>query len=74
MTEAVNSLLRNYPYLEREPDTQPMAVPGSGGSPVNGRRQSDATSPAVLERKDPALRARRWLGDERHTLLLISRV
>ncbi|MGK2884674.1 MAG: hypothetical protein ACSLE8_07845 [Rhodococcus sp. (in: high G+C Gram-positive bacteria)] len=59
MTEAVNSLLRNYPYLERQPDTQPMAAPGSGGTPVNGRRQSDAASPAVLERKYPALRGRR---------------
>lgn len=39
MAEAVAALVRNYPYLERQTDTQPYAPPGSGGTPNNGRRQ-----------------------------------
>lgn len=54
MKELVQSVIRNYPYLEGQPDTMPMALPGSGGSPINGRRQTDdVTSRAVLEKKYP---------------------
>lgn len=59
MKELVQSVIRNYPYLERQPDTQPMALPGSGGTPANGRRnETDVASRAALEKKYPALRSR----------------
>lgn len=59
MKEVVAALIRHYPYLERQPDTQPYAAPGSGGTPANGRRKTTVTtSRAALEKKYPALRGR----------------
>jgi hypothetical protein len=59
--EMLQSLVRSYPYLERQPDTTPYHVPGSGGTPANGRRAgTSASSRAVLEKKFPALRSRGW--------------
>lgn len=59
MAEAVAALVRNYPYLERQPDTQAYAAPGSGGTPNNGRRKDNAaTNREVLAKKYRALRGR----------------
>jgi hypothetical protein len=60
MAERITSLLRNYPFLEKVPDTQPFAAPGTGGTPVNGRRegQGATTDRAALAKKYPALKGR----------------
>lgn len=59
MKELVQSVIRNYPYLERQPDTQPLPLPGAGGSPANSRRNDTAiASREALAKKYPALRSR----------------
>lgn len=58
MVDMIADVSKSYPYLERQPNTQPM-IAGMGGEPSNGLRQArQPPTRGVMEKKFPASRGR----------------